>query len=695
MRLTGGVLAAFALASGLAAQQPPPPRPQATFRGGVTYVEVDAYVTDANGDPVADLTANDFELIDAGSPQRITTFAAVNLSISRTGPLPAAAGSVQRDVRTNLTPEGRVYLVILDDLHVDGARTAAVRTALRRFIEQDLGQTDVMAIVSTSGRTDASADFTTDRRRLAEIIDRFLGQKLPSATLGQIQMARDERFQEGFKNGPNKKGVSLPAFGPDPNAQERVFRAQKTMATLRQLSDFIAGVTGRRKAMVLVSEGVDVDVERALDDRLGDVEHKVPTVPVVAETQAAIRAATRGNVTVYAVDPRGLADASADLIETTTAFGPVGNVSTQDELRRSHDSLRVLAENTGGFAALDRNDLSTAFDRIVRENSMYYVLGFSPVNAVLDGRYHRLAVKVKRPGLRATSRPGYFAARPGDVMSAGAPARPPDAAIERALASPSRLADIPLKVFTAAFKGTGAAATIEIGVEIDASRLDFVEKSGTWNSALDLAVAVTDANGRDVPFLRNTINLAMTPAELERVRTRGLRVISQGTLAPGPYQVHLAVADANGKAGSVLEPLDVPDFASGPLAMSDVTLTSMSAADVPTTGAKDPRLPAPPMAARAFARGEAIVVAGEIYEAAAGRSHTVIVLTQLRQAKRVINTSTGQFAADERQDSADRHWFTSTIPLSNVEPGTYTIHVEARTSDDRPPASRDVEIQVQ
>jgi VWFA-related protein len=209
MRLTGGVLAAFALASGLAAQPPPAPRPQATFRGGVTYVEVDAYVTDASGDPAADLTANDFELIDAGSPQRITTFAAVNLSISRTGPLPAAAGSGARDVRTNLTPEGRVYLVILDDLHVDGARTPAVRTALRRFIEQDLGTTDVMAIVSTSGRTDASADFTTDRQRLAEITDRFLGQKLPSATLGQIQMARDERFQEGFKNGPNKKGVSL------------------------------------------------------------------------------------------------------------------------------------------------------------------------------------------------------------------------------------------------------------------------------------------------------------------------------------------------------------------------------------------------------------------------------------------------------------------------------------------------------
>ena len=693
MRITGAVLTAFALASGVAAQQRPVPRPQATFRGGVTYVEVDAYVTNAHDDPVADLTANDFELIDAGSPQRITTFAAVNLPIGRGGSLPAAAESIQQGVRTNTTPAGRIYLVVLDDLHVDGARTPAVRTALRRFVEQDLGPTDLTAIVSTSGRPDVSAEFTTDRRHLIEIIDRFLGQKLPSATLGQIQMARDERFQGGFKQGPQKKGDRLPAFGPDPNAQERVFRAQNTMATLRRLSGFMAGITGRRKAMVLVSEGVDVEVNRALDDRLGDTEHKGLIAPVVAETQAAIRAATRGNVTVYAVDPRGLADASADLIETTTAFGPIGIVSMQDELRTSHDSLRVLAENTGGFAALDRNDLSTAFDRIVRENSTYYLLGFSPVNADSNGRYHTLKVRVKRPGLHVRSRPGYFAARPGDVTPDGDRARSANA-VEQALARPLPIADVPLKMFAAAFKGAGAAATIEIGIEIDASRLDFVEKNGTWTNALDVVVAMTDANGGTVPSLRNTINLAVTPAVLERMRTRGLRVITQATLPPGPYRVHVAVADATGKAGSVLDSLDVPDFSSAPLAMSDITLTSMSAADVPTIGTKDPRLPAPPTAGREFVRSEAVVVGGEIYEATDRLSHAVIILTQLWQARRVINTSTEQYVADERDDAGERHRFTSTIPLSNVDPGTYVIHVEARTSDGRVPASREVEIRV-
>jgi len=291
------------------------------------------------------------------------------------------------------------------------------------------------------------------------------------------------------------------------------------------------------------------------------------------------------------------------------------------------------------------------------------------------------------------SRPGYFAARPGDVTPAGGPARSANA-VEQALAMPLPVGDVPLKVFAAAFKGAGAAATIEIGIEIDASRLDFVEKNGTWNNALDVVVAMTDANGRSVPELRHTINLAVTPAVLERMRTRGLRLITQATLPPGPYRVHVAVADANGKAGSAFDSLDVSDFSSAPLAMSDVTLTSMSAADVPTIGAKDPRLPAPPTAGREFVRSESVVVAGEIYEATSRLSHTVIILTQLWQAKRVINTSTEQYTADERDDAGEPHRFTTTIPLSNVEPGTYVIHVEARTSDGRLPASREVEIQV-
>jgi VWFA-related protein len=688
MRIAAVIVAALALAVAPAAQQPSPRDPQAVFRGGVSSVQVDAYVSDAKGEPVADLTVDDFQLTDSGSPRRITTFAAVSLPIARAEPLPPAAATgapSPRDVRTNTIPDGRIFVVVVDDLHIDAARTPATRTALHRFVEQDLGPTDMTAIVSTSGRMDASADFTTDRRVLLGAIERVMGEKLPSATVGQIQGARDQHFQDDFKDGAQdstKKGHAL-AFGPDPDSQERDARARKTTATVRRLSEFMAGITGRRKALVLVSEGMEYDVSQAIG-----VNPRKPA-PIVAETQDAIRAATRGNVTVYAIDPRGLADASADLIQTSTAFGPVGIASTQDELRVGHDSLRVLADNTGGFAALDQNDLSGAFERIVRENSTYYLLGFSP--ATDDGRYHPLEVRTRRPGLQVKARPGYFAARPGESLLRGGTKRSPKAALDQALASPLPLADIPLKVFTAAFKDTAAAATIEFAIEVDASRLDFVETNGTWHDALAVVAAMTDENGKAVPAVRDTINLAIAPAMLQQMRTRGLRMIKQASLRPGRYQLRVAVADANGNAGSVLGWLDVPDFSAAALALSELTLTSTAAADMPTVGTKDPRFPTPPGALRDFGRADAVIVGAEIYETGQRPPHAVTIVTQLRQGDRVIAE---QSATDDRRELLDRRAFTSRVALSKVEPGTYVLHVEARTSDGQRPAGRDVEIRV-
>jgi VWFA-related protein len=233
----------------------------------VTYVEVNAYVTNADDDPVADLTADDFELIDAGSPQRITTFAAVNLPIARGLPLPAASGSIQQGVHTNITPEGRIYLVVLDDLHVDAARTQAVRTALHRFVEQDLGPTDMTAIMSTSGRADASAEFTTDRRHLIEIIDR-LG---PEAAFGHArpnQAARDERLQG--TSGPQKKGDRRPPLVPIQCAGARVSRA-KDHGHIRRLStSWASRAAGKRWCWCRKV----TSRHRALNDHLGDTGHK-------------------------------------------------------------------------------------------------------------------------------------------------------------------------------------------------------------------------------------------------------------------------------------------------------------------------------------------------------------------------------------------------------------------------------------
>ena len=238
--------------------------------------------------------------------------------------------------------------------------------------------------------------------------------------------------------------------------------------SVRKLAEFMAGVRGRRKSMLLIGEGVDYDIYEAVG-QLGSTASSV-----LLDTHDAIAAATRGNVTIYAIDPRGLMNAEGDLIEVA---GTVGRRQRHDrlqtEMRLSQDSLRVLADSTGGFAAVNRNDLNGAFDRIVSENSSYYMLGFYSNNDRRNGRYRKLEVRVKRPGLRVRNRSGYYEAR-GRAPSQPSASTSPTAlapAISEALASPLPMAGVPIKVFAAPYKGAAPNAAVALVFEIDVRQL--------------------------------------------------------------------------------------------------------------------------------------------------------------------------------------------------------------------------------
>src|SRR6266508_1752209 len=157
MKLT--VVVALALAFGGAAMLGQTEQPPVTFKVEINLVEVDAFVTDAQGNPVPGLTAADFEVLEDGKPQKISSFSLVNIPIERGDRPLFASAPIEPDVQTNRLVDGRIYLIVLDDLHTDFTRTPRVKAALRQFIERNFGANDVAAIVYTSGRADASQDF--------------------------------------------------------------------------------------------------------------------------------------------------------------------------------------------------------------------------------------------------------------------------------------------------------------------------------------------------------------------------------------------------------------------------------------------------------------------------------------------------------------------------------------------------------
>src|SRR5688572_31531640 len=151
--------------------QQPAPAPGPSFRVEVNYVELDASVTDAQGNAVTTLTADDFEVLEDGRPQKVTAFSLVNLPIERAKRPLFAAQPIEADVQTNEQVEGRIYLIVLDDLHIDPARGLLVRTAVRRFIEQNFGTNDLAAVAYTSGRSGDAQDFTNNTRLLLRAVD--------------------------------------------------------------------------------------------------------------------------------------------------------------------------------------------------------------------------------------------------------------------------------------------------------------------------------------------------------------------------------------------------------------------------------------------------------------------------------------------------------------------------------------------
>ena len=666
-----------------AAPQPPVDQPPVTFRVEVNYVEVDAVVTDAQGMPIRDMTKDDFELFEDGKRQEVATFSLINIPIERAERPLFAASPVEADVQTNEHIEGRIYLIVLDDLHTDVTRSPRVKAAATRFIQENFGTNDLAAVVFT-GRAGDGQDFTNNPRLLVTAISKFSGRKLRSATLERIENARVNPTTQQLEP------------GDDIDQMDRAFRARSMASSVRKLADFMAGVRGRRKSMLLIGEGVDYDIYEAVG-QLGSTASSV-----LLDTHDAIAAATRGNVSIYAIDPRGLANAEADLIEVAGTVGDAGSRSIQNELRLSQDSLRVLADSTGGFAAVNRNDLNSAFDRIVSENSSYYMLGFYSNNDRRNGRFRKLEVRVTRPGLRVRNRSGYYEARGRPPAQAAASASPTalNPAVSAALGSPLPIAGVPIKVFAAPYKGTAPNAAVALVFEVDIRNLDFVQNGGTFNEQLDVAFTAVNIQGKVFPGERQSATLALKPDTYERARARGIRVLSQTNLPPGRYQMRVAAGNKGGKAGSVVYDLEVPDFSKERFAMSGVALTAASAGQAPTIKPKDPLgdfLPGPPTTMREFDKGDLVVLFAEFYENARGvAAHMLDFKAELRaEGGRVVQQVTDERSSTELQGSSGGYGFQARLPLDDVEPGLYVIHVEGRSRSNQDAAvSRDIQIRV-
>jgi VWFA-related protein len=682
-------LSTVALAKVEQSQPQPPQQPPITFRAEVNYVEVDARVLDREGKFITGLQAGDFQIFEDGKPQKVTAFSFVNIPVERVERPLFASKPVERDVRTNLeAADGRIYVIVLDDLHTAALRSQRTKAAARQFIERYVGANDIAAVVHTSGRGDAGQEFTTSQTRLLRAVDKFMGRKLTSSTVNRIEDVQ--------------RRAGTPMAG-DPAAdiddKERGFQARNALDAVRNLSNYLGDIRGRRKAVVFFSEGIDYDINEMFSNQITEAQ------TVMDATREMIASATRANVAVYAVDPRGLGAEFEGMTQIQsfpddTSLG-LGMGSIFNEVRLSQDSLRVMGEETGGFAVVNRNDFTTAFQRIVDDNSQYYVMGYYSTNDRRDGRFRKIEVKLPdKPGYVIRARKGYVAPRgkaPETKTTTAKDAPSPE--LRAAMESPLPIAELPLAVTASVFKGPAPKGAVVISTFVHGATLPLAETDGMFKNDLEVLGLATDDKGKTFATGRNTVNLNMKPDTAKRVAATGFRVITSLDLAPGRYNLRIAVRESNTrKAGSVMFDLEVPDFAKEPLTMSDIALTSAHSGAAPTVRPKDPLeklLPGPLTSYREFVTADELALFAEIYDNVKQAHKVEINATVKAEGGTTVFQTREERDSSELKGSAGGYGFEARIPLKGFAPGLYVLRVDAtQRLGDRPAIAKEIVFRV-
>lgn len=653
-----------------AAQQPPaaPPdqRPAPTFRVEVNYVEIDATVTDAQGTFVRNLTKDDFELIEEGDLQTVSAFTMVDVPVERADPPLFRGAPVEPDVRTNIGEfNGRVILLVLDDLQTDFRRSLLVRAAAKQFVRRFVGVNDLVAVVYTGGRATAGQEFTNSQSRLIAAIDKFTGQK----------PRRSDRASE----------------------MEVVSKAQNSLRALSASAEFLASIRGRRKAVVWFAEGVEYDIENPMTTYAMQIRD---------EMRAAVAAATRAGVSFYGVDPRGVGaglDEAIDLGPLDPDFqGESGMSAIMNETRRAQNFLRTLSSETGGFAVVNQNNLNAAFAKIIQENSSYYLLGYHPTNDKRDGKFRKVLVRVKRPGVQVKFRTGYTtakgkpAARETSPSAASAPAD-----LRAALDSPLPVSGLGMRVFAAPFSGPSKKGSVAIIVEFDPSRLRFQPTgSGGFSEDLELIILPVNASGKPLDGARDKAPLRLSQRSFDLASTNGLRMVRRLDLPPGRYQLHVAAKATNGNAvGGLAYDIEVPDFSKPSLAMSGIAVMAASAGRMltpPPDKAFTDVLPVAATALRDFPAGDTLSVFAEVYDNKAGTRHAVEIKTTVTfDDGKVVFRASDQRRTEEIQGKTGGFGHTVKIPLAQYRPGRYVLRIEAKAlMSEGATAARELEFRV-
>lgn len=514
----------------------------AKIRVNVRLVLARVVVRDGSGHAVGHLQKEDFSLFDNGKPQVISNFdvvhaAAQAVSASAAPPDSAATTGNTKPVQTPTFPSHYVAY-LFDDVRLDYGNLNMVRDAAKRGL-QALPPADRIAIFTTSGQT--VLDFTDDREKLRQTLDRVQ----PHPTIAQGSQTCDISFYMADlivnKNDPQalqtvlNEGCAAGAGAAQAAAtQVLMIGEQDSRITLGVIKDVVrrmSGAPGQRN-LVLISPGF-------------------LTPELQYDYLEVIDRAIRSQVVISSIDARGLyviipyGDASQRGHPTVDVPGQAFTPATRAQLEvqaasAESDIMAMLADGTGGILFQNSNDMDQGLQRVTAVPETWYVLGFTPQNLKIDGRFHSLKISLKAPQkYTLQARSGYYA--PSHAADAAEEAK---RELEDEVLSSEELHELPVELHTQFFKPTDDTAKLTVLAHVNVKQLHYKQTDGRNNNELTVVAAVFDHNGNFLQAEQKVVQMRWKSETLQGKLGSGITLRSSFNVKPGRYLVRIVARDA-------------------------------------------------------------------------------------------------------------------------------------------------------
>ena len=530
-----------------------------TFKVPVDVIVVNATVTDTKGKPVLDLTADDFKIFEDGKPQPIHTF---TLETYKATQSPATSAKVppseaRQDDGPNFT-QPRLFSLVIDDITSAGEYLYSITEAAKKFVEQDLGPADLVAVLTASGRVQhpfandkqlllaeigslyEKADASTITRSPCPILTDLQAQRIANEVNDAIslEIAVQETMACAHLEDNPVMALSFARNAAASQFQESAYRNRTLLRNLRQYVRSLRHFEAR-KNLILFSDGFLFE-------------------EVVYELQDLVDQALRAGVVLYTVDIRGLYVPMFQASDSFAALPPrllehkqsllLADASSQEE------PLSQLAHDTGGIFYHSSNDLYAGLKAVSDREAHSYILTYATPSQKADGRYHKIKLEISRPGLQLSYRKGYYAPKEQLTFE-----RRKKEDILEALHAPGNVNEIPVGFSYNSYQVDDSRYEVELVTQVDIRRMQFVEEESRRKNLISLVVVALDENDRYVDGLQKDVSFNLSASSYSELLSRGFASKVTIRVPPGRYKIRTVVRESvQSKMGSLTKGVEIP-----------------------------------------------------------------------------------------------------------------------------------------